>query len=137
MSGGDRSNSINTNNHGTTTATASSSREDDTVNRVLTTLANARRERDDLQRRKDLNYERLRLVTEDKNNLEKTVHNMQAKLAELQDTTGKQKEMEQLKIEVQLLTKEVCILSLGRSIVGKSKHFFFKKNLALYLIIFI
>jgi len=79
------------------------------VDKLHGALAAFRRERDDLYRKKELATERLRLVTEEREALEKTLRGMQEKLNVLNMSASDRgrHELAKLEQEVERLNKEV------------------------------
>ena len=80
------------------------------VGKLHGALAVFRKERDDLHRSKELSHERLRLVTEERQAMEKTVNAMQAKLNELNNKAkgnGESNDLATFQAEVERLDQEV------------------------------
>jgi SMC interacting uncharacterized protein involved in chromosome segregation len=79
------------------------------VDKLHGALAAFRRERDDLYRKKELATERLRLVTEEREAMEKTIRAMHEKLDELNKSVSDEGKMQLVKSEqeVERLNREV------------------------------
>lgn len=79
------------------------------VDKLHGALAAFRRERDDLNRKKELAMERLRLVTEEREAMEKTIRAMQEKLDQLEKSVSDAGKLQliQLEKEVERLNQEV------------------------------
>lgn len=97
------------------------------VGKLHGALAVFRKERDDLFRSKELSNERLRLVVEERQAMEKTVNAMQGKLKELNGKIqGKDesKNLETLQTEVERLDQEVSGREpLTRCVQCQHRHF--------------
>lgn len=89
-------------------STMSTGREE-IVDKLHGALAAFRRERDDLHRKKELATERLRLVTEEREAMEKTIRAMQEKLDQLEKSVSDAGKLQlvQLEKEVERLNQEV------------------------------
>ena len=68
----------------------SSAGREEIVDKLHGALAAFRRERDDLHRKKELATERLRLVTEEREAMEKTIRSMQEKLNNLNKSASEE-----------------------------------------------
>lgn len=91
-----------------TTMTASQQKED-IVEKLHGALADLRRERDEEHRKKELAVERLRLVTEEREALEKTVASMKENLSTLLKKSDKEAKNDVVKLQtdVDRLNREV------------------------------
>lgn len=89
-------------------STMSTGREE-IVDKLHGALAAFRRDRDDLHRKKELATERLRLVTEEREAMEKTIRAMQEKLDQLDKSVSDAGKLQliQLEKEVERLNQEV------------------------------
>lgn len=88
--------------------------EDAIIEKIQGTVAAFRRERDELHRKKQLSTERLRLIREEKDSLEKTVDALKDRLSKLQAQTSSEaeKELGELEKKIQHLTREVLMLGI-------------------------